>query len=347
MSLKVAVIGAGGIVNPHMDAYVRSPHVQEVHLADPAAAAREAMVARFGIIKHACADYRELLDDPSIQVVDICTPHYLHRPQAIEAMQAGKDVILEKPLALNVAECDEMIAVSRETGRRLFCALCQRRFPAHLKAAELIAKGEIGRPFMGIINIVGNEFPRMNDPDNWKGDWNLAGGGALFDTGYHAVYVLQHFFGPARSVVAMTPRLVVEPENKADDTSAAALEMDGGVLCNIAVTYAATGDRWSEERRIIGTEGSLLIRDNPEDEMPLVVMHGADFFPVPVHNPPAINGYAIGRTVDHFIDCILTGAESEITLAEARAAVATVQAAYQSERDGVRVTLPPPPEQEV
>lgn len=339
MELRVGQIGAGAISRPHMKAFVDSPHVRDVYLADPSEEARSGLAREFGIIKRVCADYHELLADDTIVLVDICTPHYLHAPIAIEAMRAGKDVIVEKPLALNVAQCDEMIAVARETGRRLFCALCQRRFPAHLKAMELIRAGAIGKPFLGAITIIGNEFGRMNDPGSWKGDWEKAGGGALFDTGYHAVYVLQHFFGPARVVSAMTKRLVVEPPNKADDNSAVALEMDDKVLCSIVVTYSATGDRWSEERRIVGTEGSLLIRDDPEDELPLVVFHGAEFTPVKVHNPPGVNGYGIGQTIHHFLECLDRGQESEITLAEARAAVATVMAAYQSDREGRRVDL--------
>jgi predicted dehydrogenase len=91
----------------------------------------------------------------------------------------------------------------------------------------------------------------------------------------------------------------------------------------------------------VGTGGSLIMRDNPEDEMPLVALHGADFQAIKVHNPPGVNHYAIAQTVEYFLDCILTGAESEITLAEARAAVATVQAAYESEREGRRVATQP------
>ena len=179
----------------------------------------------------------------------------------------------------------------------------------------------------------------MNDPESWKGDWDKAGGGALFDTGYHAVYMLQHFFGPTTAVTAMTRRLIVEPDNKADDTSVVALELPGGAMGSITVTYVATGDRWSEERRLIGTEGSLLIRDDPDDELPLVAFHGADFLPVKVHNPPHANQYAIAQTVEHFLDCIVNDRESDITLADARAAVATVQAAYQSEREGRRIAI--------
>ena len=324
----VGQIGAGAIARPHVKAFVHNPHVTEVRVADPSADAREALAREYGIIKGTCEDYHELLADATIALVDIGVPHYLHAPIAIEAMRAGKDVIVEKPLAMNEAECDAMIAASQETGRRLFCALCQRMFPAHIKAEELIAAGEIGRPFMGAITIIGNEFDRMNDPESWKGDWDKAGGGALFDTGYHAVYMLQHWFGPAREVSGLAKRLVVEPENKADDTSAIAMGMDNNVLCSVVVTYSATGDRWGEERRIVGTEGSILIRDDPEDELPLVVFHGAEFRPIKVHNPPGINHYAIRKTVDHFVDCIVSGTESHITLAEAKAAVVTVQKAY-------------------
>jgi len=338
VTIRVGLIGAGAITRPHVDAFVRNPHVEKnVTLADPSEQAREALAKEFGIIRKTCADHRELLDDPTINVIDICTPHYLHAPQAIEAMQAGKDVIIEKPLAMSVEQCDEMIRVSEDTGRRLFCALCQRRLPAHLKALELIQAGEIGKVFMGSINVIGNEFPRMNDPESWKGDWDKAGGGALFDTGYHAVYTLQHFFGPAKAVTAMTRRLVVEPENKADDTSVVAMEMADNVLCSIVVTYSATGDRWSEERRFVGTEGSLLVRDDPEDEMPLLLFHGADFQAVRVHNPPGVSRYAVRQTVSEFIDCIVEGTQSDITLDEARSAVATVMAAYESDREGRRV----------
>lgn len=340
MSIKVGLIGAGAITRPHVDAFVRNPHVvKDVTVADPSQQAREALQQEFGIIRKTCAGYRELLDDPQINLIDICTPHYLHAPQAIEAMQAGKDVILEKPMALSVEQCDEMVRVSEETGRRLFCALCQRTLPAHVKAMEMIQQGAIGKVFLGTITVIGNEFSRMNDPLSWKGDWEQAGGGALFDTGYHAVYTLQQFFGPAKAVTAMTRRLIVEPENKADDTSVVVLEMEGKVVCSIVVTYSATGDRWSEERRLVGTEGSLLVRDDPEDEMPLLLLQGADFQQVKVHNPPRVQHYAIRETVSGFIDNIVEGTASDITLEEAKAAVATVMACYQSEREGRRVEV--------
>jgi predicted dehydrogenase len=339
MSLTVGLVGAGGISRPHLRAYVENPHVMEVRIADPSQEARERLAGEFGLITRTEADYEKLLADGDIDLVDICAPHHLHHPVALAALKAGKHVITEKPIALNLKQADEMIAAAKKAKKRLFVSMNQRMFPAHLKAKEIIDEGEIGKPFLGIVNVVGNEFATMNDPRHWKGDLRQAGGGALIDTGYHAVYMLQHFLGPARAVTAMTKRLCVEPKNKGDDTSVVAMEMAGGAVASLTVTYAATGDHWTETRQIIGPKGSLFITDNPEDEIPLIGCLEGDALPVKVHNPPNINGYGIRRTLDHFVDCIVNERRPQITAEEARAALATVLAAYRSEKEGRRVEV--------
>ncbi|MFQ5810378.1 MAG: Gfo/Idh/MocA family protein, partial [Armatimonadota bacterium] len=322
----------------HVEAYVRSQRVDAMAVADPDEEARKSLAEPFGIIKETYADDAELLADDDIAVVDICTPHHLHHRQAMSALQAGKHVIVEKPLALKLDQADEMIAEAAARDRRLFCALCQRMYPAHIRAKELMDEGEIGQPFLGIVNVLGDELARMNDADSWKGDRERAGGGALFDTGYHAIYMLQHFLGNATAVVASAQRLLVKPPNKADDTAVAALEMGAGRMGSISVTYAATGTEWSEARFIVGTKGSLQILDGDE-EMPLAGFHEKEFIPIPVQNPPNVNQYAIAQTLEHFLECIETGREADITLAEARAALATALAAYESSRTGQRVEV--------
>ena len=339
MSLKVGLVGAGSIARPHLAAFVRNPHVDEVHVADTSEAAREAICAEFGIIKHAVASYEELLADDSIDLIDICTPHHLHHPVALAAFRAGKHVITEKPIAMTLKQADEMIAAAKRAKKRLFVALCQRMFPAHLEARRIIDSGDLGKPFLGIVNIIGNEFDRMNDPNSWKGDLKLAGGGALIDTGYHAVYMLQHFLGPAKAVTAMAKRARVEAKLKGDDTSIVALEMPGGAVGSIVVTYCATGDRWTESRQIVGPQGSLFITDNPDDDVPLIGCLEGDIMPIKVHNPPNVHTYGVRRVLDHFIDCIVENRGPTVTADEARAALATVLAAYRSEKEGRRVEI--------
>lgn len=337
--LTVGVVGLGAISRQHLRGFIESGLVKQVKGVDSSPEAREAAARDFGIVKRVYETLDALLEDPEVDVVDICTPHYLHKPQALAALRAGKHVVLEKPMAMNVTECDEILAAASAAGRRVFVALCQRMFPAHVKAKQLLDDGAIGQPFLGVVNIYGNEFDRMNDPASWKGDWEKAGGGAFVDTGHHAVYMLQHFFGPAVAVTAAAKRLLVQPENKADDTTVAALEFPGPALGSIVVTYCATGDRWTEERRIVGTEGSLLIRDCPVDDMPLLLLRGSDIIPVSVPNPLDTHGYGIARVLEHFLDCIIHDKQEEITAEEARAAVATCQAAYVSEREGRRVVV--------
>ena len=339
MPLTVGLVGAGSISRAHMRGYVENPHVTDVHVADPNREAREKLAAEYGLITQAEADHAKLLADQAIDVIDICAPHHLHHPIALAAFKAGKHVITEKPIALSLKQADEMIAAAKRAKKRLFVALSQRMFPAHLKAKQIIDGEEIGKPFLGIVNVIGNEFERMNDPNSWKGDLRQAGGGALIDTGYHAVYMLQHFLGPARAVTAMTKRLRVEPKNKGDDTSVVALELPDGAVGSLVVTYCATGDAWTETRQIIGPQGSLFITDNPEDEIPLIGCLEGETMPVKVHNPPNVHTYGVRRVLDHFIDCIVEDRRPQVTAEEARAALATVLAAYRSEKEGRRVEV--------
>ncbi len=336
--LVIGLVGAGSIAQSHLRAFVESPLVDKVFLADPSDQARENTVRQFGIVERAFETIEEMLGSAPIDVVDICTPHYLHKPQAIVALQAGKHVIVEKPMAMNVAECDEMLEAAAGAGRRLFVALCQRMFPAHIRARQLIEEGEIGQPFLGVVNVFGNEMERMRDTASWKGSWEKAGGGALFDTGYHAVYMLQHFLGPARAVIASLKQLAMEDDRKADDTGMLAMEMDGAMGC-VTATYAATGDRWTEERRIVGEQGSLLIRDDPDDGLPLLLLRGEEVIPVPVVNPLRVHPYGVARVLEHFLECIVKEEPEQVTAAEARAAVAVCQAAYESAREGRKVEV--------
>ncbi|MEN6346142.1 MAG: Gfo/Idh/MocA family oxidoreductase, partial [Armatimonadia bacterium] len=271
MSIKVGLAGAGAVARAHLRAFVRHQQVEAVQVADPCAEARDRLAAEYGILRRSCADLAELLADESLELIDLCTPPELHCEQALAALRAAKHVIVETPLALTVQDCDEMIQVAAETGRHLYCALNHRWFPAHRRAEEALAAGEIGRPLLGMVAVLGDQRPLAADLPNWRDSWQQAAGTTLLESGYHAVYLLQRFFGPTSAVTVTTGKLSQpdsEAEVAADDTCLVALEMQSGALCNVVVTYAAAGDRWSEERRLIGSEGSLLIRDNPEDEMP-------------------------------------------------------------------------------
>ncbi len=340
MGLTVALIGCGSIAPTHLDALVRNDHVDRVFAADPSEEAREAMFSRYGIIKRLAEDWRELIADDEVDVVDILTPHDSHRDIAVAALEAGRDVICEKPIARTVAEADEMITAAERTGHRLFVAMSQLNFPAVIAARELIAEGAIGRPLLALFTVLDNEVERMNDPEHWKCDLERAGGGAFIDLGYHTVYIMQDLLGPAEAVTATGSRLLVEPETKGEDTAAVALELAGGSLGSIVVTFADAATRYQAERRIIGTEGTLLIRDQPEDEWPLLLIQDEATSPVRVHATLDEQGYAVQATLDDFVAALVSGDEPPISTEAARQALVTVEAAYESMRTGCRVEIP-------
>lgn len=335
MGLHIGLIGAGAVSHSHLRAFNHSPLVQRVTVADPDSGAIERLSARYRV-DGAVEDYRRLLEDPTIKVVDICLPHYLHHPIALEAFQVGKDVLIEKPIALTLSQADEMIAAAKSAGRRFYVSLNQLFLPAVERAHRLLGMGKIGKPFLAVITIVGGD-ERMRDPNSWKGTWEQAGGGVLIDTGMHPLYLLEHFFGPPLAVTARAPRLVVEVENKADDTALLILEYADRVVASVVMTYGAYGDLWHEERHIYGTEGSLHILD--DESAPLFLTRGGRKQRIAVRplGPPW--HLSIQRSLDHFLDCYVNEREFRVTPAQARSALRTALAAYESAREGRRILL--------
>ncbi len=335
--MKIGLIGAGAIANAHLSAYSLNPHVEEIFVADPNQGACENAMRNFSKVKGAFSDYKELLEK-DIALVDICVPHYLHYPLTIDALKAGKDVICEKPIAMTLEEADEMLGTAERMKRRLFIDMNQRFMPYHKKAKEMLGRGEIGKPFLAIFNITGNAFREMNDPHHWKGSWDKAGGGALFDTGYHAIYMMLHFFGKPRSVMASTRRLLVEWENKADDNSAVILNYDD-LLGTIVVSYTIFSEAWQEKRFIYGTEGSIHIQDEPLQ--PLILIKENQPQVIPTSQPPDVHPhpYSIKLALDHFIDCVVYNREPEVKAEEARDALALALAIYRSSIEGRRMDL--------
>jgi len=342
--LTVGLIGCGQFAPLHLDALVRNEHVHRVVAADPDEAAVAAMHRRYGIIRRIATDWRAVVESDEVDIVDILTPHDSHREVAIAALEAGKDVICEKPIARTLAEADEMIATAERTGRRLLIALTQVHFPAVARARELMAAGEIGRPFLAVFQVYDDEVARMSDPEHWKGDLQRAGGGVLIDAGYHPTYLMLHLFGRPRAVTALCRQLVINAEGKGEDTAVVALDLGEGMLGSIVVTFADDATRYRGERRIVGTTGTLLIRDMPEDELPLLLLAGEDTATIPVRNPLQVQPLAVEMTLNDLIGAIIEAREPAAPTQLARDTLAVVLAAYQSERTGGRVELSWPEE---
>ena len=339
MSLTVGLIGCGSFSSLHLDGLVRNEHVRTVIAADPDQSALAAMHRRYGIITRTESDWRAVVEDESVDIVDIVTPHDTHREITIAALEAGKHVICEKPIARTLAEADAMLAAADASEGRLLISLPQVYFPAIARAGEIIASGEIGRALLAVFSIYDDEFERMSDPEHWKGSVRRAGGGVLIDAGFHPLYVLLHLFGRPRSVTAMCRNVLIDVQGKGEDTAAVALDFGGGMMANLTVTFADHGERYRADRRIVCEQGVLMIRDMPEDEIPLALLHGEDFSPIRVHNPLLVPPYAVEAMLNDLIGALVHDREPIATAHLAYDTLRVVLAAYEADREGRRVEL--------
>jgi len=336
-TLTVGVIGAGDVAQAaHMPSLAKNPKVELVAVADVDMLAAKSAAERFDIPK-VVADYHEIVDDPSINVVDICVPHYLHYEITMNALNEGKHVILEKPIAITLEQADRMIETAHELGLWLLVDLNQRYLPIHQKVKEFIDDGTLGTAFLVNAMVMGDVLQLMNDPYSWKGTWDRAGGGAFLDTGTHVVDLLQYWFGVPTAVTATLKRLITSQDNKADDNAAVTFEYNDDLVCNVVVSYTVGQEPWSEKKFICGTNGDISMTNEAAVPMYLVqngtarvveVDHRADWWP-----------WSHDLALRNFVEVILEGAEPLVTEEDARAALKTVLLAYQSAKEGKRVEI--------
>lgn len=194
----------------------------------------------------------EALADPAVDLVYVATPVFLHAPQTIAALRAGRHVLCEKPMALNYGEALGMVQAARETGRTLGVAYYRRTYPKLRRARELMAQGAIGRP----VFAEAKAHDWFNNEDGRRG-WFLdpaqAGGGPLFDTASHRIDVFNFLFGRPAAVTAQLSNVVHQAA--VEDAATVLIDYESGVRAVVDARRHSRVDR--DEFRIIGTEGEL------------------------------------------------------------------------------------------
>ena len=204
--IGVGIIGCGRIFDLHMLGYQGREDAEVLAVADIGEECRAERCEQFSIPR-AYADYRELLEDPSIDMVEILTPHHLHHEMAMNAVKAGKHISLQKPPALNVADLDEMIKAADEAGVKLRVYENFVFYPPIVKAKELIEEGAIGTPLNIRMRSVGGSAEGGWDVPleawSWRVNEKTCGGGPfVFDDGYHKFSIALYLLGEVEKVYA-------------------------------------------------------------------------------------------------------------------------------------------------
>jgi len=280
--LNIALIGSGFMGRAHALAFAAadrtfdlplSPRV--VLLADRDLETAERAAASLGIGR-ASGDWREAIADASIDMVAIATPNLLHAPIAIAALEAGKAVYCEKPLATTIADSEAMTAVAAASGRPTAVGFTYLYNPMIALARELIADGEIGE-VTAFRGIHAEDFMASADaPFNWRCEPEQAGG-ALADIGSHIIAMAQHLVGDIAAVsgrlhTAYPTRRDAAGNNRAvtvDDQMDAVVEFAGGATGTLAASWIASGRKMGLAFEISGTRGSISFTQEQFNELKL------------------------------------------------------------------------------
>jgi len=253
---RIALVGCGLISEAHVRGYAdHSGRAKVVTCFDIDEAKAKERAAQAGGADIA-PSFESILEDPSIDAIDLCTPPHLHPEAVIAAAKAGKHVCCQKPLARTLAECEKMAEAHAQAGTVLYYAEFYRTMPAAVMARKLIEEGRIGA-LVGIQATYAHWQGGAYLGTPWRYDPKVAGGGVLLDGGIHTVDLLRVVGGDVDSVSCFTRR--VRPELGGEDTSVVNIRFAGGHFGTMISTQAAGTWYSGPQCAIFGTEGILTI----------------------------------------------------------------------------------------
>jgi predicted dehydrogenase len=351
--MKLGLIGTGSIAGAHLKAALQIPNrVSFVALADPNEANRQRQSARFNIAR-THADPAELLAAPDIEGVVICTPHDTHADLARRCFAAGKHVLVEKPMACSLAECDTMLAAANVVGKTLMVAQCQRYDPAYRGLKGVLERGELGTVRAVRIEAMQNAAAFV-PAGHWYLDGQRAGGGIVISVAIHKVDLLRYLLGDVARVTALCRTINPMFRNGAEDYAVATLEFTSGVIGQLFATWSAFRLPYSENLMIFGDDDAVHALPPTETQM------GPAFVASRQRTPAAAPGFAgqfggfqpvepdrgelpsaesFANQLAHFVACCRSGAEPLSSGRDNRRTMQVVFGIYESARTGRTVSL--------
>jgi predicted dehydrogenase len=337
--LRIVVVGCG-IGRLHVESWKKLGNQAEVvGICDTNGTKASEVAAEFKL-SHSFTSLNQVLQRDDIDVVDLCTPPYLHFEQIKAVLQAGKHVICEKPLVSSLAEVDALAVIEKASGKRLM-PIFQYRFGHGLqKLKHLIDLGLAGDAFVATCETAWRRRAEYYAVP-WRGKWKTELGGCVLGHAIHIHDIVSYVLGPAKSVFARTSTRVNPIE--VEDCAAAMLEMENGALVTLSVTLGSP-EEISRHRfcfRNLVAESETSPYNNSADPWKFIGDSPSlqkDIDDTLTKFVPQHEGYA--GQFSRFCTALDTGADFPVTLADARASLELVTAIYTSSQEGRPVTFP-------
>jgi predicted dehydrogenase len=327
-TLGVGLIGLGGINRVHAMGYGLVPERARVVAAcDSVESVANERAAELGATPY--VDYRALLEDDRVDSVDVTLPHHLHYPIVRAALEAGKHVLVEKPFALESAQCRELIDLAEERGLRLGVAENTPFVDAYVATKRLLDEGALGHIYTVRTLIYGTEVVRLR-AGGWSSLREEAGGGVIIDAGVHSFYLLEWLFGRVRTLHATMGATL--PGSQVEDYGVVTGELEGGTLFTCELTCVAELP-WGERLEVYGENGAVIV-DLIDDPVARHYRGGLDYEPVALpevpYEPRMWKVHSIAAGVSDFVHAVCDDRPAGVDVETGLRSVLVAEKAYES-----------------
>ena len=332
-NLRIGLIGVGGTAQVnHIPALMKVEGLELVALVDRDPEKAQRVAQKFGIPRWG-GRVEELLDLEDLDAVDICTPNFLHAPMAIAALEAGKHVLCERPLARSADEAAGMLKAAKKADRILMCAVQHRFRPDAQLLRKFVEKGDLGDIFLAKAGWLRQKAEW--DSDEWRRMKRESGGGVVLDLGFHMLDLALWVLGQPK-VESVTASVHRSRKGEVEDSATAFFRLEGGSALTLELTWGLLMEKDFAFLNLFGAGGAALLN-------PFRVhkgMHGTL-----VNVTPALetskNQYrqSMEAQVAHFADCLRSGKKPMGSADEIHRVMELMDAVYKSADTGREVKV--------
>lgn len=337
--INIGIIGCGKIAQKrHIPEYLENVDANLVGFYDLNQARAKEISETFG--GTAFDSIEDLLADPSIDAVSVCTANHTHAAITIQALQAGKHVLCEKPMATTLEDCQAMVDAANKAGKVLVIGQNQRLTKTHKKARELIRNGEIGQ-IIGFRTTFGHGGPETWSIDPGKNTWffdkNIAVMGAMADLGIHKTDLL--LFLTDQKIVETTAHLTTIDKRgadgeliKVDDTAICVYQLENGAIGTMTASWTFYGPE-DNTTIIYGTKGIMRLYEDPQFSIQLFLKGGEKIY----HEIDTIQtneNQTSSGVIDAFVESVITGQGGELAAGKVLESMKVIFASIESSQTG-------------
>ncbi len=294
--IRFAVIGCGHIGKRHAEMISKNPDAELIALCD-VHSAEECVVSDYNVPFY--NNFEELLEsEKTLDVVNICTPNGLHAEMAIKAMEAGYDVVIEKPLTIKKYDAEKILETSFKTDKNVFCVMQNRYSPPSVWLKEIIEENRLGNIYLVQVNCFWNRDEHYYTPDTWHGKADLDGG-TLFTQFSHFVDILYWLFGDVENIRASFADFNHKELTHFEDSGLVHFDFVNGGKCSFNYSTSVYNQNLESSLTINGEKVTVKVAGQDMNDVDYCDIENYTMPELPPSNPPNDYGLYKGSAQNH------------------------------------------------